>query len=166
MNITVIGSGYVGLVAGACFAETGSSVTCADIDAGKIDGLKRNVLPIYEPGLDTLVERNQAAGRLAFTTDIAASVASADVVFIAVGTPPDEDGSADLKHVLAVAGLQHDELGTVLAARPRLVAVLAHVRDPGNAGTVLRVDAPAASTIATTFTTHPSPLTPAIRFFT
>ncbi len=103
MNITVVGSGYVGLVAGACFAETGSSVTCADIDQGKIDGLKRNILPIFEPGLDTLVERNQAAGRLRFTTDIAASVASADVVFIAVGTPPDEDGSADLKHVIAVA---------------------------------------------------------------
>ena len=103
MNITVVGSGYVGLVAGACFAETGSSVTCADIDQGKIDGLRQNILPIFEPGLDTLVERNQAAGRLRFTTDIAASVASADVVFIAVGTPPDEDGSADLKHVIAVA---------------------------------------------------------------
>ncbi|MHB1313176.1 MAG: UDP-glucose dehydrogenase family protein [Gemmatimonadaceae bacterium] len=105
MNITVVGSGYVGLVAGACFAETGASVTCADIDQAKIDGLKQNVLPIYEPGLDTLVERNQAAGRLHFTTDIGASVASADVVFIAVGTPPDEDGSADLKHVLAVADM-------------------------------------------------------------
>jgi UDPglucose 6-dehydrogenase len=103
MNITVVGSGYVGLVAGACFAETGAFVTCADIDTAKIDGLKRNVLPIYEPGLDTLVERNQGAGRLHFTTDIGAAVASADVVFIAVGTPPDEDGSADLKHVLAVA---------------------------------------------------------------
>ncbi len=103
MNITVVGSGYVGLVAGACFAETGSNVSCADIDQAKIDGLKQNILPIFEPGLDTLVERNQAAGRLRFTTDIAASVASADVVFIAVGTPPDEDGSADLKHVLAVA---------------------------------------------------------------
>jgi UDPglucose 6-dehydrogenase len=103
MNITVVGSGYVGLVAGACFAETGSSVSCADIDQGKIDGLRQNILPIFEPGLDTLVERNQAAGRLRFTTDIAASVASADVVFIAVGTPPDEDGSADLKHVIAVA---------------------------------------------------------------
>ena len=105
MNITVVGSGYVGLVAGACFAETGAQVTCADIDQAKIDGLKTNVLPIYEPGLDTLVERNQAAGRLQFTTDIGASVASADVVFIAVGTPPDEDGSADLKHVLAVADM-------------------------------------------------------------
>ena len=103
MNITVVGSGYVGLVAGACFAETGSSVTCADIDQGKIDGLKQNILPIFEPGLDTLVERNQAAGRLRFTTDIASAVAAADVVFIAVGTPPDEDGSADLKHVIAVA---------------------------------------------------------------
>ncbi|MCX5761445.1 MAG: UDP-glucose/GDP-mannose dehydrogenase family protein [Gemmatimonadetes bacterium] len=103
MNITVVGSGYVGLVAGACFAETGSSVTCADIDQGKIEGLQKNVLPIYEPGLDTLVERNQGAGRLRFTTDIPAAIASADVVFIAVGTPPDEDGSADLKYVISVA---------------------------------------------------------------
>jgi UDPglucose 6-dehydrogenase len=103
MQITVVGTGYVGLVAGACFAETGSNVTCADVDQKKIDGLKQNVLPIYEPGLDALVERNQSQGRLHFTTDVAASVASADVVFIAVGTPPDEDGSADLRHVLAVA---------------------------------------------------------------
>ncbi|MFI5232213.1 MAG: UDP-glucose dehydrogenase family protein [Gemmatimonadales bacterium] len=103
MNITVVGTGYVGLVAGACLAETGSQVTCADVDQAKIDGLKRNVLPIYEPGLDALVERNQQQGRLTFTTDVSAAVASADVVFIAVGTPPDEDGSADLRHVLAVA---------------------------------------------------------------
>jgi UDPglucose 6-dehydrogenase len=103
MNISVIGTGYVGLVAGACFAETGSQVVCADLDQKKIDGLKQNVLPIYEPGLDALVERNQAQGRLVFTTDVAAAVKSADVVFIAVGTPPDEDGSADLSHVLAVA---------------------------------------------------------------
>ena len=103
MRITVIGTGYVGLVAGACFAETGSAVACADVDAGKIEALKKNVLPIYEPGLDSLVERNQAQGRLTFTTDVAASVKSADVVFIAVGTPPDEDGSADLRHVLSVA---------------------------------------------------------------
>jgi UDPglucose 6-dehydrogenase len=103
MNITVVGSGYVGLVAGACFAETGSSVTCADIDQAKIDGLTHNVLPIFEPGLDTLVERNQSAGRLRFTSDIGAAIALADVVFIAVGTPPDEDGSADLKYVIAVA---------------------------------------------------------------
>ena len=103
MKIVVVGTGYVGLVAGACFAETGGDVTCADLDAKKIEGLTRNVLPIYEPGLDALVERNQAQGRLRFTTDVAAAIRQADVVFIAVGTPPDEDGSADLSHVLAVA---------------------------------------------------------------
>jgi UDPglucose 6-dehydrogenase len=103
MNIAVIGSGYVGLVVGACLAETGNTVTCADIDARKIEGLKRNELPIYEPGLDAIVERNQKTSRLSFTTDVAGAVASAEVVFIAVGTPPDEDGSADLRHVLAVA---------------------------------------------------------------
>src|SRR5678815_4152231 len=103
MNISVIGTGYVGLVVGACLAETGNDVVCADVIASKIDGLKKNILPIYEPGLEDLVERNQADGRLSFTTDIAAAIASADVLFIAVGTPPDEDGSADLQHVLAVA---------------------------------------------------------------
>src|SRR5438105_772936 len=103
MNITVVGTGYVGLVVGGCLAETGNTVVCADVDAAKIEGLKKNVLPIYEPGLDDYVERNQRHGRLAFTTDIPAAVASADVVFIAVGTPPDEDGSADLRHVLDVA---------------------------------------------------------------
>ena len=103
MRVTVIVTGYVGLVAGACFAETGVDVTCADVDDRKIDGLKRNVLPIYEPGLDALVERNQSQGRLRFTTDVAASVQAADVVFIAVGTPPDEDGSADLQYVTAAA---------------------------------------------------------------
>ncbi len=103
MNITVVGSGYVGLVVGGCLAETGNSVTCADVDEAKIEGLRNNVLPIYEPGLDGYIERNQRQGRLTFTTDIAAAIATADVVFIAVGTPPDEDGSADLRHVLAVA---------------------------------------------------------------
>ncbi len=103
MKITVIGTGYVGLVVGACLAETGNDVVCADVDASKVEGLKHNVLPIYEPGLEEYVARNQSAGRLAFTTDVPAAVASADVIFIAVGTPPDEDGSADLKHVLAVA---------------------------------------------------------------
>ena len=103
MNISVIGTGYVGLVVGACLAETGNDVICADVIESKIEGLKRNVLPIYEPGLENLVERNQQDGRLSFTTDIAASIASADVLFVAVGTPPDEDGSADLQHVLAVA---------------------------------------------------------------
>jgi UDPglucose 6-dehydrogenase len=103
VNITVVGTGYVGLVVGACLAETGNTVTCADVDVRKIKGLQSNVLPIYEPGLDTYVERNAKQKRLTFTTDIAAAVASAEVVFIAVGTPPDEDGSADLRHVLAVA---------------------------------------------------------------
>jgi UDPglucose 6-dehydrogenase len=103
MNISVVGTGYVGLVVGACLAETGNQVINADVDVAKIDGLKRNVLPIYEPGLDRLVERNQSAGRLAFTADVASAVGRSDVAFIAVGTPPDEDGSADLRHVLAVA---------------------------------------------------------------
>lgn len=103
MKITVIGTGYVGLVVGACLSETGNDVTCADVDQNKIDGLKKNVLPIYEPGLEEYVERNQAAGRLSFTTDVPAAIRDAQVIFIAVGTPPDEDGSADLKHVLAVA---------------------------------------------------------------
>jgi UDPglucose 6-dehydrogenase len=103
VNITVIGTGYVGLVVGACLAETGNPVICADLDQQKIDGLKQNVLPIYEPGLDDYVARNQSQGRLTFTTDVPKAIASADVIFIAVGTPPDEDGSADLRHVLAVA---------------------------------------------------------------
>jgi UDPglucose 6-dehydrogenase len=103
VQITVIGTGYVGLVVGACLAETGNDVIGADTDAAKIEKLRQNILPIYEPGLDDYVERNQAHGRLTFTTDIPAAIASAEVIFIAVGTPPDEDGSADLRHVLAVA---------------------------------------------------------------
>jgi UDPglucose 6-dehydrogenase len=93
----------VGLVAGACLAETGNDVICADIDAGKIARLNRGEIPIYEPGLEPLIENNLAAGRLRFTTDVPAAVRASDVIFIAVGTPPDEDGSADLSHVLAVA---------------------------------------------------------------
>ena len=103
MRVTVIGSGYVGLVAGACFAETGNDVMCADVDAGKIARLREGILPIYEPGLEPLVMRNVAAGRLHFTTDLGSAVEHGDVVFIAVGTPPGEDGSADLQHVLDVA---------------------------------------------------------------
>jgi UDPglucose 6-dehydrogenase len=103
VQISVVGTGYVGLVVGACLAETGNNVWCADVDQKKIDDLKQNVIPIYEPGLDALVERNQKAGRLNFTTDVSDSIRRSDVVFIAVGTPPDEDGSADLRHVLAVA---------------------------------------------------------------
>jgi UDPglucose 6-dehydrogenase len=103
VNISVIGTGYVGLVVGACLAETGNDVVCADVDAKKIEGLKQNKLPIYEPGLEAYVERNQRDGRLTFTTEVAWAIGEADVVFIAVGTPPDEDGSADLRHVLEVA---------------------------------------------------------------
>ncbi len=103
MHVAVIGSGYVGLVAGACFAETGNDVTCVDVDADKIARLQRNEVPIYEPGLEPMVKRNQEEGRLTFTTDIGAAIRSSRVIFIAVGTPPGEDGSADLKHVLAVA---------------------------------------------------------------
>src|SRR5665213_1796153 len=103
MNIAVIGTGYVGLVAGACLAETGNAVVCADLDGRKIGLLKQNEIPIFEPGLDAIVERNQADGRLVFTTDVEQAIRAAEVVFIAVGTPPDEDGSADLSHVLAVA---------------------------------------------------------------
>jgi UDPglucose 6-dehydrogenase len=103
MKIAVIGTGYVGLVAGACLAETGNDVICADIDAAKIARLNRGEVPIYEPGLDPLIENNLTAGRLRFTTDVPAAVKASEVIFIAVGTPPDEDGSADLSHVLAVA---------------------------------------------------------------
>ncbi|MBA2458461.1 MAG: UDP-glucose/GDP-mannose dehydrogenase family protein [Gemmatimonadales bacterium] len=103
MHVAVIGSGYVGLVAGACLAETGNDVVCVDNDAEKIARLQRNEIPIYEPGLEPMVQRNQAEGRLSFTTDIATAVRGARVILIAVGTPPGEDGSADLKHVLGVA---------------------------------------------------------------
>ena len=103
MHISVVGTGYVGLVVGACLAETGNDVVCADVDARKIELLQSNRIPIYEPGLSDLVERNRAQNRLDFTTDVAQAVARSEVVFIAVGTPPDEDGSADLRHVLNVA---------------------------------------------------------------
>lgn len=103
MRIAVVGTGYVGLVAGACLSETGIEVYCVDIDADKIARLNRGEIPIYEPGLEPLVKRNIEDGRLHFTTDIAQAVRESEVIFIAVGTPPDEDGSADLKHVLGVA---------------------------------------------------------------
>ena len=103
MHVAVIGSGYVGLVAGACLAETGNDVTCVDVDADKIARLQRNEIPIYEPGLEPMVKRNQDEGRLTFTTDMGSAVRISRVIFIAVGTPPGEDGAADLKHVLAVA---------------------------------------------------------------
>jgi UDPglucose 6-dehydrogenase len=103
MNITIIGTGYVGLVTGACLADLGNDVFCLDVDQAKIDLLNRGGVPIYEPGLQEVIERNVEAGRLTFSTDVAASVAHGSVQFIAVGTPPDEDGSADLQYVLAAA---------------------------------------------------------------
>lgn len=103
MNIAIVGTGYVGLVSGTCFAEMGSNVTCVDIDCEKISKLKNGEVPIYEPGLEELVKRNVEYGRLSFTTDLREVLDDVEVVFSAVGTPPDEDGSADLKYVLQVA---------------------------------------------------------------
>ncbi|MEA3363356.1 MAG: UDP-glucose/GDP-mannose dehydrogenase family protein [Thermodesulfobacteriota bacterium] len=103
MNLTIIGTGYVGLVSGACFAEMGNRVNCVDIDQNKIDGLVKGKLPIYEPGLEALVQRNFAEERLHFTTSLAEAAKTSNIFFIAVGTPPGEDGSADLQYVLAVA---------------------------------------------------------------
>lgn len=103
MNIAIVGTGYVGLVSGTCFAEMGAHVTCVDVDAEKINKLKNGIMPIYEPGLEELVKRNVSFERLQFTTDLTEVLDDVEVVFSAVGTPPDEDGSADLKYVLAVA---------------------------------------------------------------
>lgn len=103
MRIAIVGTGYVGLVTGTCFAEMGTEVFCVDIDQKKIENLKNGIIPIFEPGLDEMVERNHKAGRLQFTTDLSSILNDVDIVFSAVGTPPDEDGSADLKYVLEVA---------------------------------------------------------------
>ncbi|MFT3805499.1 UDP-glucose dehydrogenase family protein [Arenimonas sp.] len=103
MRVTVFGTGYVGLVTGTCLAEVGNQVVCVDIDKAKVDGLNRGVIPIYEPGLEEMVLANHGSGRIAFTTDAASAIDHGEIVFIAVGTPPDEDGSADLQYVLAVA---------------------------------------------------------------
>lgn len=116
MKIAVIGSGYVGLVAAACLSEMGNTVICADNDGKKIGGLRKGIMPIYEPGLDTLVERNVKEGRLCFTDSTSEAVLKSRIIFIAVGTPPDEDGSADLQHVLAVAA----EVGRTMDG-PRIV---------------------------------------------
>lgn len=103
MNLTVVGTGYVGLVSGTCFAEMGNQVTCVDVDAGKVEKLKNGIIPIYEPGLEPMVKSNHMEGRLQFSTSLPEAMATSNVYFIAVGTPPGEDGSADLKYVLAVA---------------------------------------------------------------
>ena len=119
MNIAIVGTGYVGLVSGTCFAEMGAHVTCVDVDAQKIQKLKDGIMPIYEPGLEELVKRNVGFGRLNFTTDLTEVLDDVEVVFSAVGTPPDEDGSADLKYVLAVAKQfgQHIHKYTILVTK-------------------------------------------------
>jgi UDPglucose 6-dehydrogenase len=116
MRVAIFGTGYVGLVTGTCLAEVGHDVICVDIDAAKVDGLNNGVIPIYEPGLEPMVKANHASGRLRFTTDAAQAIAHGEIVFIAVGTPPDEDGSADLQYVLAVARTigKHIERSTVV----------------------------------------------------
>ena len=103
MKIAIVGTGYVGLVTGTCFAEMGVDVSCVDIDRDKIEKLRRGEIPIYEPGLEDMVRKNAEAGRLHFTTDLASCIDDVEIVFSAVGTPPDEDGSADLRYVLEVA---------------------------------------------------------------
>lgn len=110
MKLAVVGTGYVGLVTGTCFAETGNQVTCVDIDVNKIESLKNGVIPIYEPGLDVLFDRNVAEGRLTFTTNLLEGIKDAEVIFLALPTPPGEDGSADLKYILKVA----NDLGPIL----------------------------------------------------
>src|SRR5437773_3639534 len=122
MKVAVVGTGYVGLVVGACLAETGNEVICADVDDAKIGSLKQNKLPIYEPGLEPMVVKNQRDGRLIFTTDVPQAVERSEVIFIAVGTPPDEDGSADLQHVLDVARTIGDHMN-----EPKLVVTKSKV---------------------------------------
>src|SRR5690606_40819993 len=125
MKVTVFGIGYVVLVQAAVLAEVGHQVVCIDVDAGKVERLKLGQIPIFEPGLEPLVKENYAAGRLKFTTDAAEGVKHADVQFIAVGTPPAEDGSADLKYVLAVAA-RSEEHTSELQSRENLVCSLPH----------------------------------------
>jgi UDPglucose 6-dehydrogenase len=131
MKIAIVGTGYVGLVTGTCFAEVGIDVTCIDIDQKKIDNLHKGVLPIYEPGLDEMVARNVSKGRLQFSTSLAEGIKDADVAFIAVGTPPGEDGSADLKYVLAVArgiGENMSNYGVIVTKSTVPVGTAAKVR--------------------------------------
>jgi UDPglucose 6-dehydrogenase len=133
MHIAVVGTGYVGLVVGACLAESGNDVVCCDIDAAKIARLNAGEIPIYEPGLEVLVERNLGEGRLSFTSEVGAAVAEAEIIFIAVGTPPGEDGSADLKHVLAVA----ETIGTHMPATgPEKIVITKSTVPVGTAGKV------------------------------
>lgn len=126
MNIAIVGTGYVGLVSGACFAETGATVTCVDVDSVKIEALKKGVIPIYEPGLDELVIKNINAGRLKFSTSLPEVLNDQQIVFTAVGTPPDEDGSADLKYVLQVAKTIGENLNKYVVVVTKVLYLLAH----------------------------------------
>ncbi|MFA6950823.1 MAG: UDP-glucose/GDP-mannose dehydrogenase family protein [Lentimicrobiaceae bacterium] len=128
MKITIVGTGYVGLVSGTCFAEVGIDVTCVDVNQAKIENLKNGISPIYEPGLDIMIARNVEKNRLMFTTDLSSCVNDSDVIFIAVGTPPDEDGSADLKYVLEVAHTigQHMNRHLLVATKSTVPVGTAH----------------------------------------
>lgn len=141
MKIAVIGTGYVGLVTGTCFAETGINVVCVDIDKKKVERLRNGEVPIYEPGLDALLERNIEKGRISFTTSLEKGIQEADAVFIAVGTPPDEDGSADLKYVLGVAseiGQHMQEYKVIVTKSTVPVGTSFKVKDAVNAELVKR----------------------------
>ena len=129
MNVVMIGAGYVGLVSGACFAEFGANVTCLDVDEGKVDALQNGKIPIYEPGLAELVRRNAAADRLHFTTDVAEAIVPAELVYLAVGTPQDEDGSADLSALMQVVR----DISPHLAKGAIVVAPAISHTGPGNA---------------------------------
>src|SRR5690625_6631122 len=112
MNIAVVGTGYVGLVSGTCFAETGNQVVCIDVDAEKVEKMRVGKIPIYEPGLEILFERNTRQKRLTFTTSLEEGIADAEVIFLALPTPPDEDGSADLSYILNVADRKSTRLNS------------------------------------------------------
>src|SRR5215471_18919040 len=132
MRITIFGTGYVGLVTGACLAEVGNDIVCVDVDAAKVARLEAGEIPIFEPGLEELVAANRATGRLRFTTDAVAAIAHASLLFIAVGTPPDEDGSADLSHVLTVArtiGQNLDRYGVIVNKSTVPVGTAARVQE-------------------------------------
>jgi UDPglucose 6-dehydrogenase len=141
VRIGVVGTGYVGLVVGACLADTGNTVTCVDIDAAKVEALRRGEVPIYEPGLDEMIARNVREERLSFTTDLARSVQQSDILFIAVGTPQGEDGSADLRHVLDVA----EGIGRAMDGRKIII----------NKSTVPVGTAERVRKVVATHTTHP-----------
>ena len=135
MKVTIFGTGYVGLVTGACLAEVGHQVMCVDIDAGKVERLKQGHIPIYEPGLESIVRENTANGHLHFTTSAAEGAEFGTIQFIAVGTPPDEDGSADLQYVLAVA----DSIGRHMDDPIRFEVMLLKLRaDPADLGATAR----------------------------